>query len=749
MTNQEDNIKAWKLNQKSFITDALIPWDKLKAFHRWYNNVRKIVCLTIDQSLFQGGFTWYNWNYNFVRNLVRTTISGKTKYVQPQRTSSRKRKFSNLEEDFVVHLPEIDVAEALSRVHSIQKREDWQVMEDCIAFQRRMEIADTFCETTSIVHDVSSTIFRDLEKDLKAYIRLQFKSRWKKMRLVVQDTAMVKSVFGYDKIPHYALKKNPLDMLETFWKLTLFLNLLSKENENPAEFLPTGRLELLHSVPVLSSSLMNLFNIDVLKGERTRDTMNMWLKTRLKAHLAEKVFPMDASTYGQFVTDGETLTIITNQKRLLSTPQTMKLVHNCLEQFEMDLQGKKLVVVDPGKKVPATMMDTDGAIHRVTKKSLKVNSKFEHGPEISLLPKAIKKERYDSYARPLLNLFRIRRKSLSSQQRLQIQKLRFLKSVEARFGQELVFVFGNGNMNLIPFQHHAALSSDRLIEWLRQAGHVVYHIEEYYTSSFCPTCAGRVAPYSGKWSVLICGTCDRRCNRDILACKNFLVIIQSLRETGTIPSRFEKGTFFELDYDSEIEWASILKIEEATRGQFENTLYRSLRKNRIGASRFHFWLTSKENSFQKNFKREFKKTKAMILGAKKEEDGFRYFCSKIKSGFARCGMFLHSSEYWLEASPDGILMDNNKVLETLEIKYQQNFRPFSIKKTHPFYTQVQVQLLCTGARVGHLLIYTNPKQVQHFRIYPDAEWIGNSLPFVRTRYLTKFMIDDVKTRMFI
>ncbi|KAJ2125315.1 hypothetical protein IW147_000961, partial [Coemansia sp. RSA 720] len=150
------------------------------------------------------------------------------------------------------------------------------------------------------------------------------------------------------------------------------------------------------------------------------------------------------------------------------------------------------------------------------------------------------------------------------------QKL--VSRLRKKFSPNAIFVMGNWSAPMA--RYHEPIRGKGWRTLLKRGGFTVYLINEYLTSSFCPTCENRVStfhyvpnprPYRcTKRPMVKChgllGCTGRTCtqfecnylgkkegkvkrrlwNRDLLAVLNFRHILVSLREGGTIPRRFRQ-----------------------------------------------------------------------------------------------------------------------------------------------------------------------------------------------------------------
>jgi putative phage-type endonuclease len=81
------------------------------------------------------------------------------------------------------------------------------------------------------------------------------------------------------------------------------------------------------------------------------------------------------------------------------------------------------------------------------------------------------------------------------------------------------------------------------------------------------------------------------------------------------------------------------------------------------------------------------------------------------------GLVVKTGQPWLCATPDGIVKDKNGDICILEIKcpsscLDKNINvPYivnnELKKSHQYYTQVQLQMYCCNLKKAHFFVYSN------------------------------------------
>ncbi|XP_069474921.1 uncharacterized protein [Ambystoma mexicanum] len=190
---------------------------------------------------------------------------------------------------------------------------------------------------------------------------------------------------------------------------------------------------------------------------------------------------------------------------------------------------------------------------------------------------------------------------------------------------------------------------------------------------------------------------------------------------------------------------AVKDIEIETRGQRENPKWHDWRENRITASMAHQIANSKYvNGRSSEVPQSYLKavvtkssgiqTPAMTWGIKNESNAVReYQQLKTKNGNGHvkvedCGLYIHPEKTWLAASPDGIVKDSStgKPIGLVEVKCPYKHKDhtirdackddkfcltpvgdtYTLKKDHPYYTQVQTQLAATGLKTADFVVYT-------------------------------------------
>ncbi|XP_053895625.1 uncharacterized protein LOC128843106 [Malaclemys terrapin pileata] len=191
----------------------------------------------------------------------------------------------------------------------------------------------------------------------------------------------------------------------------------------------------------------------------------------------------------------------------------------------------------------------------------------------------------------------------------------------------------------------------------------------------------------------------------------------------------------------------MVKVERETRGQRDNPKWDEWRENRITASVAPRIANSKfVNGKSSEVPQSYLKavvssgskmqTPAMSWGTRNEKKAVQAYeeLQSRRTGkpvkVEECGLFIHPGKEWLAASPDGIVREagTGKLLE-VKCPYKHRDKTvkeackdtafcleadgesYSLKRNHPYYTQVQCELATTGFDRADFVVHTNKDTV--------------------------------------
>ncbi len=158
-----------------------------------------------------------------------------------------------------------------------------------------------------------------------------------------------------------------------------------------------------------------------------------------------------------------------------------------------------------------------------------------------------------------------------------------------------------------------------------------------------------------------------------------------------------------------------------TLGQASNPLWFTERRLRISASRAHQIFSGRKNDTRlKYFFGSSVQTPAVEYGRRMEETARKKFVEVTDKKVLPSGLIVHAKQPWLSCSPDGIVIDNNNP-SLLEIKCPSRCEGTKInvdyltqdglKKSHPYYTQVQLQLYVANVNLCYFFVYSEADYV--------------------------------------
>lgn len=215
-----------------------------------------------------------------------------------------------------------------------------------------------------------------------------------------------------------------------------------------------------------------------------------------------------------------------------------------------------------------------------------------------------------------------------------------------------------------------------------------------------------------------------------------------------------KNKILESLYLINVTLEDIENIERNTRMQSQNENWYQYRKNRLTASNFHTICHLRvENmpSFAKILlSKRSVSTRATIHGKINEKVALKQYYEKYALKVKECGLFINKEKPYLGASPDGLL--GNETIVEVKCPYSTRYCSISpvtvpylclengelqIKKTHPYYFQIQGQLFCTNREFSNLIIYTY-KDLQVVYITKDKKFIAEMVRKLELFYKNYF-----------
>lgn len=161
----------------------------------------------------------------------------------------------------------------------------------------------------------------------------------------------------------------------------------------------------------------------------------------------------------------------------------------------------------------------------------------------------------------------------------------------------------------------------------------------------------------------------------------------------------------------------VKKMCLATIGQSSNPTWLLERKNRVTASKAHkIWRARKPETILRYFFEAPIFHVNLAYGVALESEARSKYEEITKNQAQEVGLVVRPDFPFLGASPDGIVIENDVVV-VLEIKCPKSCEDASIdigyieadgslKQSHMYYTQVQLQLFCVNADICHFFVYS-------------------------------------------
>lgn len=236
--------------------------------------------------------------------------------------------------------------------------------------------------------------------------------------------------------------------------------------------------------------------------------------------------------------------------------------------------------------------------------------------------------------------------------------------------------------------------------------------------------------------------------------------------------------YFPLDFKlPEFFFKHIIVSEENMKYIFNKTLDQSgkfwldNRKVRISASnKAHKIKTSKTLSDEKQqaLAKSIFSSKPLIgkaainatYGTQTENEAFVSYCKMVNLPIIKCGLVIHLEKPWLCATPDGIVIVNDKPEKVLEIKCPISCKDKEIidpltnipninylkvidgkvclKESHMYYTQCQVLMFTTGLNSCDLYIYNCIKPLL-LTVNKNEHFLLNTINKLESFYYTFYL----------
>ncbi|KAL1268625.1 hypothetical protein QQF64_033988 [Cirrhinus molitorella] len=220
--------------------------------------------------------------------------------------------------------------------------------------------------------------------------------------------------------------------------------------------------------------------------------------------------------------------------------------------------------------------------------------------------------------------------------------------------------------------------------------------------------------------------------------KHFCVVLLARHESTTV---LKSRQFLDNLIRREATEESHL-IKEATRCQSTAPEWHSLRKERVTASNFqeviHVRGPSAAEDLAERLIRGTRQTVHMKRGLDMEAGALKDYAILKNLNLRKCGLVIHPDAPWLGASPDGLVYDllERPSFGLFEIKcpnavsyidctyLRADHGVYKLKESHPYYWQVQGQLLISGIEWCDFVICAHEDMFVQ-RIYRDTSVLSS------------------------
>ncbi len=202
--------------------------------------------------------------------------------------------------------------------------------------------------------------------------------------------------------------------------------------------------------------------------------------------------------------------------------------------------------------------------------------------------------------------------------------------------------------------------------------------------------------------------------------------------SANVAALFSSEVFFSCDAHPKEDAPSFLELKcsaeeakticEKTIGQAVKKRWFRERAKRISASKAHKIMNArKKDTCLSYFFDHLCDNVHLRYGREMEPVAKEEYAKKTGNILHETGLFVKVCEPWLCASPDAVIETPEKDILVLEIKCPSSCRGKSIdvpylkngelKKTHPYYAQVQIQLYCCNVEKAHFYVFSEVDSV--------------------------------------
>ena len=203
------------------------------------------------------------------------------------------------------------------------------------------------------------------------------------------------------------------------------------------------------------------------------------------------------------------------------------------------------------------------------------------------------------------------------------------------------------------------------------------------------------------------------------------------------------------------------EIQLATIGQHSNNMWKKQRTLRLTSSTFGRICKSTSRTDHSRLAETMVSPQA--FSGRAVGHGLQYESVAVQQFEAmygateKCGLFVCKHMPWLSASPDRILSSDallevkcpftakDKPITPTTVPYlKEKGNSLNLDRTHPYFYQVQGQLLCAGRKKCYFCVYTH-KELKILEIVKDDEFISDMVPVLKN-FFDNFFLPAVLQR---
>jgi hypothetical protein len=157
--------------------------------------------------------------------------------------------------------------------------------------------------------------------------------------------------------------------------------------------------------------------------------------------------------------------------------------------------------------------------------------------------------------------------------------------------------------------------------------------------------------------------------------------------------------------------------------QSQSSMWRDERKSRLTASRAHRIFRARSDVKRVEYFLDMKSLEGIAgvqYGLEMESTAREKFIELTGFSVVETGLVVKKNLCWLAASPDGLFLDERDRLMVLEIKCPSSCKDLPInveyikddelKKSHPYYTQIQLTMFVCNAEEAAFFVYSSVDQ---------------------------------------